>query len=63
MAKSSSALGKKVSEEEWNKVSWDSNAIALGTLFIELLASLCYWVVQKMNMDPGWKKCLSNFFS
>ena len=56
IAKTSSAMGKEVSEEEQNKVSWDSNAITPGTPFMALLAaSLRYWVVQKMNTDPGWK--------
>jgi len=50
------AMGKTVSEEEKNKVSWDSNAITPGTPFMDLLAaSLRYWVVKKMNTDPGWK--------
>uniref|UniRef100_A0A8H7Y0J7 5'-3' exoribonuclease n=1 Tax=Psilocybe cubensis TaxID=181762 RepID=A0A8H7Y0J7_PSICU len=50
------AMGKEVSEDEKNKVSWDSNAITPGTPFMDLLASsLRYWVVQKMNTDPGWK--------
>ncbi|KAG6868464.1 hypothetical protein C0993_002439 [Termitomyces sp. T159_Od127] len=50
------AMGKEVSEEEKNKVSWDSNAITPGTPFMTLLASsLRYWVVQKLNTDPGWK--------
>lgn len=50
------AMGKEVSEEDKNKVSWDSNAITPGTPFMDLLASsLRYWVVQKMNTDPGWK--------
>jgi len=50
------AMGKPVSEDEKNKVSWDSNAITPGTPFMHLLASsLRYWVSQKMNMDPGWK--------
>ncbi|KAJ7591357.1 exoribonuclease 2 [Mycena floridula] len=49
-------MGKEVSEEEKNKVAWDSNAITPGTPFMDLLsASLKYWVVQKMNTDPGWK--------
>lgn len=39
-----------------NKKSWDSNAITPGTPFMDLLAqSLRYWVVRKMNTDPGWK--------
>ena len=50
------AMGKEVSEDEKNKVSWDSNAITPGTPFMDLLASsLRYWVVHKMNTDPGWK--------
>ncbi|KAG6849663.1 hypothetical protein H0H93_006505 [Arthromyces matolae] len=50
------AMGKEVSEEEKNQVSWDSNAITPGTPFMSLLAtSLRYWVVKKMNSDPGWK--------
>ncbi|KAG6866523.1 hypothetical protein C0991_003067 [Blastosporella zonata] len=50
------AMGKEVSEDEKNKVSWDSNAITPGTPFMTLLASsLRYWVVKKMNTDPGWK--------
>lgn len=57
------AMGKTLSDDEKNKVSWDSNAITPGTPFMSLLAtSLRYWVVQKMNTDPGWKnvrnKCL-----
>jgi hypothetical protein len=52
-----SAMGKKLSETEKNKKSWDSNAITPGTPFMELLAtSLRYWVVKKMNSDPGWKQ-------
>ncbi|KAG6833818.1 hypothetical protein H0H87_011752 [Tephrocybe sp. NHM501043] len=53
------AMGKEVSEEEKNKVSWDSNAITPGTPFMTLLASsLRYWVVKKMNTDPGWKTAI-----
>lgn len=55
------AMGKEVSEEEKNKTSWDSNAITPGTPFMDLLASsLRYWVVQKMNTDPGWKNVSSH---
>lgn len=55
-------MGKEVSEEEKNKVSWDSNAITPGTPFMDLLASsLRYWVVQKMNTDPGWKDVSDSF--
>ncbi|OBZ76894.1 5'-3' exoribonuclease 2 [Grifola frondosa] len=50
------AMGKTLSEEEKNKKAWDSNAITPGTPFMTLLASsLRYWVVMKMNTDPGWK--------
>ncbi|KAI6151807.1 putative strand exchange protein [Pisolithus tinctorius] len=50
------AMGKTISEEEKNKEAWDSNAITPGTPFMDLLAaSLRYWVVEKMNTDPGWK--------
>ncbi|TBU32031.1 putative 5-3 exonuclease [Dichomitus squalens] len=50
------AMGKTLSEEEKNKKAWDSNAITPGTPFMDLLASsLRYWVVYKMNTDPGWK--------
>ncbi|KAG8901435.1 5'-3' exoribonuclease 2 [Tulasnella sp. 403] len=50
------AMGKTVSDDIKNKKSWDSNAITPGTPFMSLLAeSLRYWVVQKMNTDPGWK--------
>ncbi|KAH9927111.1 exoribonuclease 2, partial [Epithele typhae] len=50
------SLGKTLSEEDRNKKAWDSNAITPGTPFMDLLAaSLRYWVVMKMNTDPGWK--------
>ncbi|KAH7888010.1 exoribonuclease 2 [Phlebopus sp. FC_14] len=50
------AMGKVITDEEKNKEAWDSNAITPGTPFMDLLASsLRYWVVQKMNADPGWK--------
>ncbi len=53
---SPTAMGKTVSEDEKNKTAWDSNAITPGTPFMDLLAnSLRYWVVLKMNSDPGWK--------
>ena len=56
-------MGKEVSEEDKNKVSWDSNAITPGTPFMDLLASsLRYWVVQKMNTDPGWKDVRREYF-
>ena len=49
-------MGKTVTQDEKEKKSWDSNAITPGTPFMDLLAaSLRYWVVQKMNSDPGWK--------
>lgn len=48
------AMGKEITSEA--KESWDSNAITPGTPFMDLLAnSLKYWVVQKLNTDPGWK--------
>ncbi|KAF8268270.1 XRN 5'-3' exonuclease N-terminus-domain-containing protein [Lactarius quietus] len=51
------AMGKTISEDEKSKKAWDSNAITPGTPFMELLAkSLRYWVVQKLNNDPGWKQ-------
>lgn len=50
------AMGKIITDDEKNKESWDSNAITPGTPFMDLLtASLRYWVVEKMNTDPGWK--------
>jgi 5'-3' exoribonuclease 2 len=53
-------MGKDLSEDEKNKESWDSNAITPGTPFMDLLASsLRYWVVQKINTDPGWKQVSS----
>lgn len=55
-------MGKEITDEDRNKEAWDSNAITPGTPFMDLLASsLRYWVVQKMNTDPGWKKvsCVS----
>jgi 5'-3' exonuclease len=53
-------MGKVITEEE--KESWDSNAITPGTSFMDLLASsLRYWVVDKMNTDPGWKDVRSEY--
>lgn len=50
------AMGKVLTEEQKNKKAWDSNAITPGTPFMDLLASsLRYWVVKKINTDPGWK--------
>ncbi|KAG2158950.1 exoribonuclease 2 [Suillus bovinus] len=50
------AMGKIITDDEKNKESWDSNAITPGTPFMDLLtSSLRYWVVEKMNTDPGWK--------
>lgn len=58
-----SEMGQTVTDEMRNKTSWDSNAITPGTPFMELLAaSLRYWVVQKLNTDPGWKG-VSDFWS
>jgi 5'-3' exonuclease len=49
-------MGKTVSEDTKNVKTWDSNAITPGTPFMTLLAnSLRYWVVKKLNTDPGWK--------
>ena len=49
-------MGKVISDEEKDKEAWDSNAITPGTPFMDLLAnSLRYWVIEKMNTDPGWK--------
>lgn len=49
-------MGKVISDEEKHKEAWDSNAITPGTPFMDLLAaSLRYWVVEKINTDPGWK--------
>ncbi|KAI0307366.1 XRN 5'-3' exonuclease N-terminus-domain-containing protein [Multifurca ochricompacta] len=51
------SMGKTISEDEKNMKPWDSNAITPGTPFMEFLArSLRYWVVQKLNNDPGWKQ-------
>jgi 5'-3' exoribonuclease 2 len=58
------AMGKTISDDEKNKKAWDSNAITPGTPFMELLAkSLRYWVVQKLNSDPGWKQVGHTYFS
>ncbi|KAJ7688447.1 XRN 5'-3' exonuclease N-terminus-domain-containing protein [Mycena rosella] len=49
------AMGKEITDLD-RKESWDTNAITPGTPFMELLAiSLRYWVVHKINNDPGWK--------
>ncbi|KAF7313569.1 5'-3' exoribonuclease [Mycena chlorophos] len=49
------AMGKEVTDFN-EKEGWDTNAITPGTPFMDLLASsLRYWVVHKMNTDPGWK--------
>lgn len=51
-----SAMGQTVSDDERQKMPWDSNAITPGTPFMDLLAtSLRYWVVRKMNTDPAWR--------
>jgi 5'-3' exoribonuclease 2 len=50
-------MGKEITDGDRNKEAWDSNAITPGTPFMDLLASsLRYWIVQKINTDPGWKK-------
>jgi hypothetical protein len=57
-------MGKIITDDEKNKESWDSNAITPGTPFMDLLtASLRYWVVEKMNTDPGWKDVRREHFS
>lgn len=57
------AMGKVISDEEKHKEAWDSNAITPGTPFMDLLAaSLRYWVVEKINTDPGWKDVRRYFF-
>ena len=51
-----------ITDEMREKKAWDSNAITPGTPFMDLLAtSLRYWVVHKMNTDPGWKKVSFSF--
>jgi 5'-3' exoribonuclease 2 len=48
-------MGQGVDPGE-TKEAWDSNAITPGTPFMDLLAaSLRYWVVRKLNTDPGWE--------
>jgi len=55
-----SAMGKEITSE--TKEAWDSNAITPGTPFMHLLAnSLRYWVVQKLNTDPGWENVRLGF--
>ncbi|KAG0145052.1 hypothetical protein CROQUDRAFT_23648, partial [Cronartium quercuum f. sp. fusiforme G11] len=51
-------MGKELSEEyKSDKKAWDSNAITPGTPFMTLLTeSLRYWIVHKMNTDPGWRQ-------
>ena len=57
LTNSCSALGKTVTDAMRNEKVWDSNAITPGTPFMDLLAqSLRYWIVQKMNTDPGWRE-------
>jgi hypothetical protein len=55
-------MGKTVEHPGESKKAWDSNAITPGTPFMDLLAaSLRYWVVQKLNTDPGWKEARALF--
>jgi len=51
------SLGRNVSDDmKSTKKAWDSNAITPGTPFMAFLAdSLRYWIVSKLNNDPGWK--------
>ena len=54
------AMGKEITSEA--KEAWDPNAITPGTPFMALLAnSLRYWVVQKLNTDPGWENVRHGF--
>ena len=49
------AQGKQVDESLSKKKHWDSNAITPGTPFMDILSSsLRYWIVHKLNTDPGW---------
>ena len=49
------AQGKQIDESLKPKRDWDSNAITPGTPFMDILAaSLRYWIVYKLNTDPGW---------
>jgi 5'-3' exoribonuclease 2 len=49
------AQGRDVDESLKPKRDWDSNAITPGTEFMDILAaSIRYWVVYKLNTDPGW---------
>jgi 5'-3' exoribonuclease 2 len=41
------AMGKQVSDDKKTQNSWDSHAITPGTLFMDLISSLCYWVHKK----------------
>jgi 5'-3' exoribonuclease 2 len=57
-------MGKTITEDDKDEKPWDSNAITPGTPFMELLAkSLRYWVVQKLNNDPGWKQVGHTLYS
>jgi 5'-3' exoribonuclease 2 len=49
------AQGKQIDDSLKPKRDWDSNAITPGTEFMDILAaSIRYWIVYKLNTDPGW---------
>ncbi|KAG1823886.1 XRN 5'-3' exonuclease N-terminus-domain-containing protein [Suillus subaureus] len=58
------AMGRIITDDKKSKEAWDSNTITPGTSFMALLAVLLwyYWVVEKMNTDPGWKDVCREHF-